>query len=241
MMNDLQTLLDPSQNDINEIEEWLEAEYRTTKKGFYTDRDVLAQSFRDKNLIILKQQGKVVSFIAWKCYTDNTAKISIAETHPDFRRHGLIRLLLDALISNFQKSGILVIDLHSISEESEAAWKHLGFNEFPEDQEDGQSGEKELYKIIIPVSETGGRAANETLELWHMGDHQISNAAPNATWNLSFIDGSRNLQKPIVYPAHYDWYMCWKRDGVLKYDGKVKRFPAPIYFGRFMIVGTLPD
>lgn len=239
-MNDLQIILKPTQNDTNEAEEWLEAEYKATRKGFYTDRDVLDQSFRDKTLILLKMRGKVVSFIAWKYYVENTAKISIAETHPDFRKKGLSRMLLDALIRTFQKKGILAIDLQSISIESETAWKHLGFTEFPEDKKDRRSEEKELFKVIVPVMEISTLTAAETLELWHMDTHEISDLTPNAGWNLSFIDGSRNLKQSIVYPIHYDWHIRWKKNGAIVYEGRVKRFPTQISFGRFMIVKSLP-
>jgi len=237
-MNDLEIFLKPTQNDINDIEQWLEAEYKKSRSGFYTDRDVLEQSFRDKTLIILKMNGKAVSFIAWKCYAEHTAKISIAETHPDFRRKGFARILLNALISCFQKNDIHVIDLQTNSDQSETTWKHLGFTEFPEDK---KLEEKELFKVIVPVPEFDNLAGAETLELWHMDTHAISGVDPNASWNLSFIDNSRILQTPIVYPAHYDWHLCWKKGGEIAYEGRLKRFPTLISFGRFMIIKNLSE
>jgi len=240
-MGNLQSFLRPTQKDINEIEEWLCAEYKATKKGFYTDRDVLDQSFRDKTLIVLKADKKVVSFIAWKCYTANTAMISITETHPDLRRKGFIRILLDALISMLQKSGISVVNLKCISKESETVWKQLGFSEFPEDENQKRSDKKALFRIIVPVSEINDLQGAESLELWHMGDHAISSLIPNAAWNLAFTVGSRTLQQPIIYPAHYDWHICWKRNDNVAYKGKVKNFPTPISFDRFIIVTHLPN
>ncbi|ALL05585.1 hypothetical protein AQ505_08825 [Pedobacter sp. PACM 27299] len=239
-MNDLKTVLNPTRNDIDEIEEWLEAEYKVTRTGFFTGRGVLDQSFRENTLIILKWEKKVVSFIAWKHYTTNTARISIAETHPDFRRKGFLTTLLDALIDNFQKNDVQVIDLQSTSVESETTWKQLGFKEFPEDKKNRRLDEKELFKVIIPIKEMSALAAEETLELWHMDTYAISGLAPNAAWNLSFIDGTRILQQPIVYPAHYDWHVCWKKNNTVVHEGRVKRFPTDISFGRFMIVTQIP-
>lgn len=239
-MNDLQIILRPTQNNINEVEQWLEAEYKATGKGFYTERDVLDQSFRDETLVLLTMRSKIVSFIAWKYYIEDTVKISIAEVHPDFRRKGMCRMLFDTLISNFQKKGILVVYLQSISIESETAWKHLGFMEFPGDKNYKRSEEKELFKIIDLVTEISTLVSAQTLELWHMDTHAISNQNPNASWNLSFRDGSGTLERPIVYPAHYDWHVRWKKNGDIAFEGRLKRFPTQISFGRFMIVKSLP-
>lgn len=239
-MSELKIVLNPSQIDIDAIETWLEAEFRDTRKGFYTDRDILYQSLKEKTLILLKKDGESVAFIAWKLYSSHVAKISIAETHPNHRKKGYVRALLTGLIKKLQKKAIQVINLNHISLVSEIAWKHLGFIKFPEDDRNSEHEQKELYKVIVPVLNTGTGAGSETIELWHMDGHAISGVDPNVIWNLSFTEGSRMLQKPIVYPAHHNWYLVWKKNGETAYEGRMKRFPVEISFGRFMIIACMP-
>lgn len=226
----------PTETQIAEIGKWLIEEQNMTGEGFYCNWDSIIYSFNKNKAVVISIDKKTIGFATWKYSYDFTATIDIVEIKPTHRKKGFGKVLILQLFKYFKDKNIFVVDLQCAPASSEKTWKHLGFNSFPDNGEDGN---KQLYQILIPSSKTiTFNDENEFIELWNNEPCY----EPTWTWKLEFKEGTRNLIKPIVHPCHNDWRIRWKQKGVTVEDDNVKYFGKnEIYFGKFLIITKMPE
>jgi hypothetical protein len=153
--------------------------------------------------------------------------------------------LINKLLENFIRQNIYAVDLQCSPASSEVVWKKLGFRDisnFSEGKRFSPTGNKQLYRILIPHLETTiGQDKDEYIELWNDEHHLTNDCNPSWIWALQFIRGTRKLEKPIICPGHYKWRIRWSQNKTVIKDTEVKYFDKnEIYFGEFIIIRTLP-
>lgn len=233
---------DPSELELAEIETWLIEEEKQTREGFYCNWSTIVGAHAKKQLAIIKANNKTVGFITWRL-SEIVATIDLAEIKPDHRKKGLAKILLEHLFNYFSTKGIMIVDLMCSPEESEDAWKKMGFVEFPdEDIYNGSDGRnKELYQIIVPAMYLVPDCTMEHIALWDVTTHGWSNQDPRWIWPAIFKPGTRKLIKPIIHPAHGDWKLQWRNAAHLYDECRAKVFQnRNAWIGKYLIIKELP-
>lgn len=239
-----QVTFSPTDKQVGEIEKWLIAERQKTGDGFYCNWKIIKSSFDKNELATISLNNKTIGFATWRLTTNKTARIEIAEVKPTHRKKGIGKILTTQLINFLTEKGVRVVELQCSSKTSEPVWKRLGFVEFPDPPEkyNFNSGDnKKLYSILSEhLQPSSVQRADETIELWNDEPYTTNdNTPPTYFWNLEFIDGTRELSKPIIHPAHYEWRLRWRINGKTIKDDKIKRFKTEIDFGTFIIIDEL--
>jgi GNAT superfamily N-acetyltransferase len=231
----------PKLDQLNEIEKWLIDERNSTGNGFYCNWNIIKSSYDEKKLAIISEDNRAVGFITWSYYVEFIATIEITEIKPTHRNRGLGKQLVSKLTQRLISKNFYVIKLQCSPSSSEPIWRHLGFTDFPK-HDNWNRGNKELFKILVPHLEIQKNITCEYIELWN--DEPYCTQKVNSTWkwNLSFKDGTRELEKPIIQPCHYDWRIRWANNNLIFKDEKVKRFGQDkIDFGGFLIIQKMPE
>lgn len=239
----VQVSFHPSKKQIAEVEKWLIEEQTKTGEGFYCNWRVIEGAINDSSFGTISSEGKVVGFVVWTEWLF-TGRIDIMEIKPSHRGKGFGKLLTDQLLKHFVSKDIMVVDLQCSPAESEPVWRKLGFINFPESI--SATNNKELYRILVPyLKPSSKRNSKEILELWNTQPYEVKNAQPSWEWNLKFKRDTRELIKPIVYPAISNWRIRWTADNKIMRDEEVRRFGSvpeeEIDFRRFVIIKTMPS
>lgn len=235
----------PTNKQVGEIERWLIAEQKKTGEGFYCNWNIIKSSFGANELAVISLKSSIIGFATWRITSKNTARIEIAEVKPTHRNMGVGKRLVVNILDFLKVKGICVVDLKCAPEDSEPIWKRLGFVKFPDlpgNYRMKSYNNNHLYTILIEHLQTNAiEQSDEVIELWNNEPYaKIENTSPTYIWNVSYMEGSRILSKPIIHPAHYDWRIRWRKGGTTIIDEKVKRFCLRIDFGDFIIIKELP-
>lgn len=238
-----QVTFSPTDKQVSEIEKWLIAERQKTRDGFYCNWNNIKSSFDNNELATISVNNKTIGFVTWQLTTNKTARIEITEVKPTHRKKRIGKRLIGHLLDFFKEKNIYVVDLQCAPADSEPFWKHLGFVEFPEPQENykfGSNKNKKLYKILIAqLQQSLVQENGEIIELWNDEPYRTNEKTPSCIWNLKFINKTRRLLKPIIYPANNEWRIRWSKNRKTIKDLKVKRFPTEIDFDSFIIIDKL--
>jgi len=228
----------PKKNSLLQIEEWLIKEYNEKREGFYCNWTTIIKYFEQKTLAVITLNNEAIGFVCW--YNSNyVARIEIMEVSPIYRKQYFGHLLFNQLNQYFIKKGIYVISLACAPAESEKFWKKLNFIEFPL-HEHFIRNDKNLYRITIPTESEPLNINNEFIELWEAEQYLIKNEQPDKIWEVNYKEGSNQLINPIIFPAHHDWRIRWRKGNEIIIDDKVKYFGKnKIYFDRFIIITKL--
>ena len=243
-MKGLKVKFTPSQDDITEIENWLIAENKSLREGFYCNWSVIFESYKNKKLGVLLSEQKAIGFITWS-ERDKVTKIEIAEIKPELRKKGYGRYLVEQLFQKLLKRGVAVLDLHCQPAKSEAFWKRLGFVRFPDvkdfERENSEKG-RYLYRIMIPhLKPTKSLLSKEAINLWRVEPVLATREPARWKWHPKFQKGTRKLMLPIIFPAKRDWQISWSKNDHSIKNNKIKRFGSDcIDFGKFIIINELP-
>lgn len=108
--------------DLREVECWLNAECEATGEGFHCNWSIIEGCYQDSKLQVLRVDGSVVAFLC-----DALKGPDIIEVHPDHRRRGYGRALMNTAIQNAWVRGNSVIEIDCAPPESAAIWERLGF------------------------------------------------------------------------------------------------------------------
>ncbi len=231
----------PKLDQLNEIEKWLIDERNSTGDGFYCNWNIIKSSYDEKKLAIISEDNQTVGFITWANYVEFTETIEITEIKPTHRNRGLGKQLVSKLTQRLISKNVYVVKLQCSPSSSEPIWRHLGFIDFPK-HDNWNRGNKELFKILVPHLEAQKNITNEYIELWNDEPYCTQNVNSTWKWNLSFKDGTRELEKPIIQPCHYDWRIRWANNDLIFKDENVKRFGQDtINFGGFLIIKKMPE
>jgi hypothetical protein len=231
----------PTRNQIDEMESWLIEERNLTGDGFYCNWNIIISSFKEKKLAIILEDNQTVGFVTWDSYTEFTATIEITEIKPTHRNKGLCKQLISQLEQRLISKCICVIKLQCAPSSSEPIWLHLGFVDFPKHAK-WNRGNRELYKVLVPHLEPRNIVVNEYIELWDDEPYRTQEVNSTWKWELIFKNGTRELEKPIIQPCHYDWRIRWANNDLILRDEKTKRFGQDeIVFGSFLIIKKMPE
>lgn len=244
--DNLKSSINPTQEQVKEIEKWLTREWNLKGEGFYCKWNNILSSFEENQLAIVSYKNKTVGFASWYDTSNFTVTILMVEIKPDYRNKGFGRELINQLFDFFMDKDIYAVDLQCSPATSEPLWRRFGFIDFPEKEEQGISSgksNKRLYQTLVPqLNTTTEIGKNEVLELWNMEPHIINGDTSTWKWKLEFKEGTRELIRPIIHPCDNEWRIRWKVNDIVITDTKVKYFSKePIKFGEFLIIKVLPE
>ena len=128
-------------------------------------------------------------------------------------------------------------------ENSEPFWKNVGFLNFPEFPHNSQI---RMYKPQIQTLELWNKSDlknnEEIIELWNEEPHIAERINSKWKWKLKFNSNTLTLEKPIIFPAHYDWQICWRKGNLITEKRKVKYFKnEEILNENFIIIRELKN
>lgn len=233
----------PGAVEIEDIEQWLQDEYRSSGEGFFVNWNNIKSSYENKELAALIINGRANGFVTWYSSSELTARINILEIRPIFRMQGYGKMLIDRLLSFLKEKGYLVVDLACIDDVSERFWTSLKFKILPDFEESFQRVYKQiqLFSILtVPIDPGCVGQEEETLELWDKPPFRTTNLDPSWTWKLIYENGTNILVSPIIVPAHYDWRIRWKKANQVIFDNSIRKFSRlRIDHDKYLIIRTL--
>lgn len=236
---------EPTYTQLIEIENWLRIESQNTGEGFYCNWNIIKTSFQNNKLVVISYRKKVVGFLTFQDYNnDKCIKIEIAEVKNTYRNKGVGKRLINEFLAQFRNKGFLVAILDCCPNTSKPIWKKIGFYEYPEriEQYSYLSIEpKPLYRILTNCLEPNvPQKTNEQIELWNKEHFSAMTSESKQIWEIEFIQGTRKLIKPIIYPINREWRIRWILNNKVIFDNMIKYFPCEIIFGTFMVIESLP-
>lgn len=191
---------DPTPSQMDDIYSW-----STFPSSNFSTID---QSFRKKNICIAIQENDVVGFFAYKL-TSKCIEIVIAETKKEFRNNGIAKLILSSLASHLLAKGYFAYHLYCAPEESQYAWKKLGFEYYPEGRYGKNSNKIEMFKIfgdccIVGENSEGMNDETNAIKIWN---HNAKDENERPTWIAKFDveENTKNLLKPFIFFGEDDW------------------------------------
>jgi GNAT superfamily N-acetyltransferase len=140
-MNSMQ-FLNPTKFQLESIIKWLKKEHLEEldgESGFYCNRDIIRESFRETEIKCLVQGRITIGFSTFRLRQTYSA-IDIFEIRPGFRNKGLGRFLATNMINMLFTAGVPYITLKCVPRESEPFWKGLGFVDYQEKYSTSWSG-----------------------------------------------------------------------------------------------------
>lgn len=235
----IEILFKPNQKHLQQIEDWLLEEEEATRNGFYCNWNIIKNSYENNEMSIIVLNKVVIGFVIWQIY-HYSATINIIEINPKYRGQQFGNLLINQLFQFFKTKGIVVVELQCAPETSESYWKLQKFIEFP-DFERWNSGNKKLYKILVPHCKYQKLTDKfEQIQLWDDEPYATKNKKPVWTWKIKYKKGTNKLIEPIIFPSDYNWRICWKKDNEIFVDDKVKYFDKQkIIEGKFIYINEL--
>ena len=235
----------PTVLQLVEIEEWLKEESKKGK-GFYCNWDLIQQAHSRNQMAIVEVETNAIGFVIWY-ETERSGSIEIIEVKSSHRKKGYGKLLIDQLYKYFLRKNIHVVRLVCSPPSSEKIWRKLGFTGFPDIAAFGRFNIREnihLYKVIVPSADPGNSnlEVDEFIELWDDAPNQAENREAAWSWPLSFKDGTRELVKPIIWPASEDWKIGWVKGENVMRECKIKYWSDQqnISFSNFVIINKMP-
>ena len=118
------TIANSTDDDLEEILAWLQAEDVAGETTFHPNRNMIAAGHEAGELIVLKVGGEIGAFALGA-----PGVIDIFETKPAFRRTGVGRMLAQHCIGRAAEADIAVIEGECAPPTSLPFWEHMGFQQ----------------------------------------------------------------------------------------------------------------
>ena len=235
----MRTSINPTKQNISEIENWLTQERNDKNEGFFTNWEMIPKAFEENRISILKEDDKAIAFALFRIY-DEMSVIDIAEIEPIHRGRGIARKFILDTLDILKSRGVIVVKLFCSPEKSEGFWMKCGFNRF----EVPNNSQINMYKTLIDVLNPTNDFLDsklDKLKLWDCEPHLTDRNQPKWIWELEYKNDNKTLVKPIICPAHYDWQI--ELDSKSKIiTNKVKYFPFDIFdSGTFIIINSMEN
>lgn len=229
----------PENEHILEIEKWLKDEYNLENDGFYSNWEIIYDSYKENRMIVINENNYPIGFLVYKI-DEYVANIMIASIKLNKRRKGIGKIFIDNCCEYFKSIGAYVVELFCSPVESENAWKKFGFLNFPKGVT--KEGRIYLYKILVPtLPEINDEGSFEKIQLWDKELYMTENYPPKWTWKVERLSSNqKKLTKPIIHPANYKWGISWSKGSEIVEKGRVENFNLKgVDFGSFMIINEL--
>jgi hypothetical protein len=235
----------PTQDEMEQIEQWLIQESKLTDNGFYCNWNEIFSDFHNGRIAILNYNNCAIGFVTWSI-SQFKARIEIAEIKPNLRNKRFGKYLLDALLENLIQQTILVVDLHCKPITSKPFWKSLGFIELPLTNKSTSLTnffKNKLYKVLTPATPIFNSESNgDIIELWCSEPHKKGAEFTSWKWQPKIKNDKSEFEHPIVFPAHPDWRIQWRKGNIIKKDSKIKYFDKEqIDVEYFIAIRKLPS
>lgn len=238
-MDNIRINYQPSGEELNKLEDWLQKEYQLQRKGFYGNWSIIENAFEDDQLVLLNKLEDVIGFVVWGKY-DIFSVIDIMEIRSDFRGNGLGKFLYDSIETLMISIGAIAIKIFCEPRESKHFWKKMGFIHFHKSKE-YTSSDLTFYKPLIETQKFAKYSSSNRLELWDLVPYKATKKTPKWTWNLDDENGI--LSKPILHPCSQKWKIRLIQNGKKVREEEVKYFSnqgKEIHFGSFLFINALP-
>jgi len=205
-------------NNINkehlaDVKNWLTEE----GDGFINNWSSIEKCFNDGEMYCAISNGKVLGFLVHSTFS-LYAEISIMEIHPNHRRQGIGRQLVNAFFDDLRSDGVLVVRLESNPTSSLPFWRSFGFLPV------GGSTYQLYLPLIDVVLDDDCEDEDEVIEIYdtNFGDDSVS--LPAKVLKIE-RDSSGEILKPIVTPYSPQAKLRWKKGNHVHHDGTMKSFP----------------
>lgn len=127
----------PSAENLAEIAKWIQEE-----KGLPLDQisnwKAIESSFKRQELVVALIENISVGFFALLKGGDSVL-LMVAEVRPEYRKCGIARKLLKAVVSSLQDEPVDRIELMCEPASSEIIWRKMGFDGMPASEPYGNS------------------------------------------------------------------------------------------------------
>lgn len=182
------------------------------------------QSYTKNNICIALEKDLVIGFFSYKL-TPRCIEIVIAETKQEYRNTGVAKLILEKLTSYYSTKGYIAFYLYCSPEESQYAWKKLGFEYYPENSLGNRNDKINMFYIFEDCCNILGveqkRIDTNFIEIWNKNAVK-DDISP--TWFAKIdLDESNNLVKPLIFFGDKDWNIKIKVGNIEKF-GRYKDF-----------------
>jgi len=116
----------PNIDHLNEIHDWLKAEWIENQEGFYCNWQKIKEAFEDGELLIYEVNKVAVGFIVFT-EIDSTWIIDIAEIRPTARNKGIGTQFVHEAISYFKSKEAKMLKIYCSTQTADSFWKKMGF------------------------------------------------------------------------------------------------------------------
>jgi len=228
----------PTLDHISTIKEWLLTEEKLHKQGFYCNWNVIEKAFNANQMGVYLLNGIPLAFSIYKTY-EKIGGIDITETHYEYRNRGIGKKMILATYEKMKELEVMVSSGFCAPKSSYGFWKKIGALDFPTEL---KSNKLEMYFLLqetLKHSEKKNKDGN-FIYLWNCKDHLSDQYSPKWKWNLDFHSDSLVLTKPIIFPVDKEWVIEIYLEGVLKYQGLIKRMCNRYYlYSDFLVIEDL--
>lgn len=218
--------------NLADIKNWL------TKEGdeSITDLNIIEKYFNNGEMYCAISNGNVLGFLAYRKF-DVWAKISIMVIHPDHRREGIGKQLVEVFLDELRSDGILVVRLQSKPSIYLPFWKSFGFLPI-----DTYINNTQLFLPLSAVAESDYRykGEDEVIEIHEIDFWAGMETTPEMVFKIE-RDSSGKLIKPIVTTYSQELRVRWMKGNDIAYDNFMKYFPDRIKSCDLFIVTELDD
>jgi ribosomal protein S18 acetylase RimI-like enzyme len=223
-----------------QIKTWLHSEMLEKKSYFYYN--FINSNFTDDNFVCyVNDNDEAIGYMQF-AFAEKYTHIDLAVVQYEQQRKGIGKMLLDAITEKMRQQGTVVLSLMCAPKSSAAKWKKLGFKKFKEIDNHNILRQKQdehpwLYKVIVPEKTTTRKKILENyIELWTQLEYKAysSKLASNYRWDVTTLDS------PIIYPVDGEWKVKYVKQGIVVYEGVIKRFKQnSCRYGNFLVVESL--
>ena len=119
-------VVDATKAQLDTVIRWLRKEERGEMSGFYCNRSIIRNSFRNSEMKCILIGRVVVGFASFSLNTSNSA-IDIFEIRSGYRKNGYGKKFASYLINMLFAQGAPLINIECSPHASERFWRDLGF------------------------------------------------------------------------------------------------------------------
>ena len=131
--------------DFEQIESWLKAEYEQLQEGFWVNRSHIKRAYEEGRLMVFRRNGEAVAFHS---HAVNLQTDSIFVVRPDMRGCGIGLALARHIIDNAKATDACLIHISCAPASSLPFWEKLGFGRIRNDERSG------ALESFLPLDKT---------------------------------------------------------------------------------------